>query len=276
MKNTSNTKKKKITKKEFLKRIFKFLFIGYAIVIIIMLLLNGVIKDKRTIQEKIGSSEPYSISIKDALNIKEYGLMTYASFLKNEKIKSAYNMLSEEYKKVVSYEEYKETLAGINFETFNMKDIKIKAENTYVATVVYEKNGEQTETTYILYLNKINPKIITISPDKFIYGYKDLKFKMDNVELKLQDCTVYTDKIKLVAKIKNTSLLETMTFNNIGVGYDTSINKNENIDIVLSPGEEKEFTVEYDSSYYIPNNIKLKRLKDDETMRTYTFYLEKK
>ena len=151
----------------------------------------------------------------------------------------------------------------------------MKAENTYVATVVYERNKIQEETTYILYLNKVNPKIITISPNKFIYGYSDLKFNMDNVELNVDECIVYTDSIELIATLKNKSIFETLTINNIGLGYDETINKNENVDIALAPGEEKEIRLEYNTDYYIPNNIKLKRAKDEETLRTYTFYFDK-
>lgn len=201
--------------------------------------------------------------------------MTYANHIKNENFKEAYEMLSEEYRNVIDYENYIKTIADIDFETFDMKDIKMKTVNTYVATVVYEKNNEMFETVYMLYLNEINPKIITISPDKFVYGYKNLKFKMDNMELNVQECNVCTDNIKMIAKIKNTSLFETITLSNIGLGFDDAINKNKNIDLTLAPGEEKEITMEYDTNYYIPNNIKLKRLMDEDTLRTYTFYFEK-
>jgi len=272
MENTG--KKKRITKKQFIKRIFKVIFFGYVIVMIAMFLINGLLEDKRTIYEKIGTLEPYSISIKDALNIKAYGLETYIDYIKNEDFKSAYDMLSKEYKDFVSYKDYLETLKGINFETFGMKEIKMKTENTYVATVVYERNEIQEETTYLLYLNKVNPKIITISPNKFIYGYHDSKYNMDNIELKVEECIVYTDSIEMTGKVKNTSLFETLKINNIGLGYDESINKNENVDITIAPGEEKEINVNYDTNYYIPNNIKLKSVKNEDTLRTYTFYFK--
>ena len=269
------SKKKKITKKEFLKKLFKGLFLGYIVVMIAMFVINGLLKDERNIYKKIGSMEPYSISIKDALNIKSYGFETYVSYLKNNDTKSAYKMLTEEYKKIISYESYLKTLENINFDTFDMKEIKMKTTNTYVATIVYEKNDVDVETKYLFYLNEINPKIITISPDNFIYGYKNTKFKMDGVELYVEECIAYIDTVRLNATLKNTSLFETMEFTNIGVGYDESINKNENIDITLAPGEERELNIEYSTNYYIPNNVKLKRFKDEETLRTYTFYFEK-
>ena len=78
---------------------------------------------------------------------------------------NTYLKQDEEYRKAFSYEEYLKTLEGIDFETFDMKEIKIKAENTYIATMVYEKAGEKTETDYLLYLNHINPLTIQTQID---------------------------------------------------------------------------------------------------------------
>jgi len=274
MEKTSTNKKQKLTKSQFQKKTFKFLFIAYLVVIVVWAIISNYITDKKTIYDKIGTMAPSSISIKDALNIKGYGVLPYIDFIKAGDTKSAYDMLTEEYRKAFSYEEYLKTLEGIDFETFDMKEIKIKAENTYIATMVYEKAGEKTETDYLLYLNHINPKIITISPNKFIYSYNGLKFKMNNIELTLQNCNIYTDNIKITALIKNTSLFDKMEFTNVGVGYGESINKAQDINFTIEPGETKEIEIEYDTNYYIPNNIKIKRMIDKDTVRTYTFYFE--
>lgn len=265
---------KKKTKKQFISKLLKFLLIAYIIVIIAWVILDKYANDKRPIEQKIGSMSLSSISIKDALNIKGYSILPYADYIKAGDTKSAYNMLTEEYRAAVSYEDYLKTIEGIDFYTFDMKEIKLKAEGTYVATVVYEKNGEQTETDYLLYLNEVNPKIITISPNKFIYNYSDLKFKMDDVEVTLQECNIYTDHIEMTALIKNTSWFDTMKFTNIGVGYNDNVSKNGNVDFTLEPGEIKEIDISYETEYYIPNNIKIKRNIDDETLRTYTFYFK--
>ena len=265
---------KKKTKKQFISRFLKFLLIAYIIVIVTWIILDKYANDKRSIEQKIGSMSLSSISIKDALNIKGYAILPYADFIKDGDTKSAYNMLTEEYKAAVSYDEYLNTIEGIDFYTFDMKEIKLKAEGTYVATVVYEKNGEQNETDYLLYLNEVNPQIITISPNKFIYNYSNLKFKMDGIELTLQECNVYTDHIEMTALIKNTSWFDTMKFTNIGVGYNENVSKMGNVDFALGPGEIKEIDISYDSEYYVPNNIKIKRNIDDETLRTYTLYFK--
>lgn len=274
MNQTSKNKKEKMTKTQFQKKILKIILIAYLIATIVILLVNYYIKDNESIYQKIGSMAPYSTTIKNALNIKGYSLMPYADYIKAGDTESAYEMLSEEYKKAVPYEEYLKSIEGIDFNTFDMKEIKEKSEGTYVATVVYERNGEQKETDYLLYLNKINPQIITISPNKFIYSFNDSNFNMDNIELKMQKCEIYTDNIKITALIKNTSFFDTMTFTSISVGYGEDTNKSQDVDFTLASGETKEIEISYETNYFIPNNIKIKRKLDEETLRTYTFYFE--
>lgn len=265
-------KKIKTTKRQF--KLLKFVFFAYIIVLVIWLAINNYIGNERSIYQKIGSREPYSISVKDALSIKNYAIIPYSNYLKSGDTLSAYNMLTEEYKKEVSHEDYIKSIKGIDFETFDMKEIKMKADGTYVATIVYERDKEQKETQYLLFLNEINPKIIKISPNKFIYSYKDLKFKENNVELTVNGCNIYTDTINLSVTIKNKAMFDTMSFRNVGVGYGEKLNKLENVEFTLKPGEAKEITVEYETNYFIPNNIVLKRLIDGDTIRTYTFYMD--
>lgn len=272
-KTQKNEKDNKKTSKVQWK-ILKFIFIAYIIVIGIWTIMNTYKEDTGDIYERIGSMQPSSISIKDALKIKGYAIMPYADYIKKGDTKSAYNMLSDDYKEYITYEDYLNEIAGIDFETFDMKEIKIKSEGTYVATIVYEKNKEEIETEYLLYLNPANPKIITISPDKFIYNFKDLNFSVNNVRFEVNDCTIYSDKIYLNAIVKNSSLFETMKFSNVGVGYGENVSKPQNVDIVLEPGEEKNIEIEYETNYYIPNNIKIKRVIDEDTLRTYTLYFE--
>lgn len=274
MKKTSKNKKEKMTNSQFQWKILKFLFFAYVIVLAIWLFTSNMLKGKKDIYEKIGYLEPYSISIKDALNIKNYTIIPYAGYILSGDTASAYDMLTEEYKDIVPYEEYINTLEGIDFYTFDMKEIKMKAEGTYVATIVYEKNKEKYETEYLLYLNEVNPKIIKISPNKFIYNFGDLKFKKDNIELKIHSCNIFTDSIRMKVELKNTSMFDTMEFKNIGVGYGEATNKPYNVEITLKPGEKKEIEIVYDTNYFLPNNIKVKRLLDENTLRTYTFYFE--
>ncbi len=265
-------KRIKTTKRQF--KILKFVFFAYIIVLVIWLAINNYLGNEKSIYQKIGSREPYSVSVKDALNIKNYAIIPYSNYLKSGDTLSAYNMLTEEYKKEISHEEFIESISGIDFNTFDMKEIKMKAEGTYVATVVYEKDGESKETKYLLFLNEINPKIIKMSPNKFIYSFEDLKFKEDKIEVSVQSCNIYTDAINLSITVKNKSMFDTMSFKNIGVGYGEKLSKLENVEFDLKPGESKEFTLDYETNYFIPNNIVLKRIIEGNTLRTYTLYMD--
>jgi len=271
---TEETKKRKTTKSQFQWKVLRFILIAYLVVFIISTMINSLLKEEKSIAAKIGNLEPYGISVKESLYVREYTISPYTALLKQGKTQEAYAMLTEEYQNFVPYEEYLKTIDGIDFKTFEMANIKMKTEGTYVAGVVYEKNGEKIETEYLLFENPYNEKSIKISPDRFIHSYQDLKFEEDNVELRLEVCAIYNNHITIKAILQNKSLFQDMTFNYVNVGYDKTTNKEESIDLILAPGEEKTLEFEYKTNYFVPNNIKIKRILDEDTLRTYTFYFE--
>ena len=118
----------------------------------------------------------------------------------------------------------------------------------------------------------VNANLITISPNQFIVCYQDLKFQKDHIRIEIQECLVTSQTIKLTAVIENTSLFSSMTFSSVGMGFDNSLNLEESVDFTLEPGEKKIIEIEYDVNYYVPNNIKIKRILNEDTLRTYTFY----
>ena len=268
------TKKKKITLSQFQWKVFRFLTITLMVVLILAGMIRSAVKDERNIAAKIGFSESIGISVKDALHIKEYCITPYVEYLKAGEFNEAYDMLSEEYRNYVSYEMYLKTIEGIDFETFEMASVEARTQGTYIAQIVYTQNGKEIEEEYLLFVNMNNSKLITISPNRFVYSYQDLNFQQDGIELTLNECVIYTDHIKMEAIIKNKSLFKDMKFNYISVGYGKTINKAEEIDLTLAPGEQKVIEIEYETAYYVPNNIKIKRVMDEETIRTYTFYFE--
>lgn len=267
--------KKKITKTQFQWKIVKRVFIAYLVVFIIMGLIQGAMKEEKTIEEKIGSYEPIGIPLKEALYIKSYSIMPYVDYIKSGDYDSAYDMLTKEYRDMVSKEEYLQKIEGINWDTFDMQEIHMKAQDTYVASIKYEQNGEEKETEYLLFVNAYNSKIVEISPDKFIYQYRDLIFNEDKVEVKVAECDIYINTITVKMTVKNKSLMQDMSFSGVTLGYGQNINKEVNCEFTLKPGEEKEIAFTAETSYYLPNNIKIKRIMDEETMRTYTFYFQK-
>lgn len=267
-------KKEKKTKSQIQWKILRFIVIAYIVVFIVSGIIKTYVKDEKDIITKIGFSQPYSISIKESVNVNLYGPTLYVEYIKNKNYEAAYNMLTNEYKVAFPYEDFLKSIEGIDFDTFRVESIKMKTEGTYVLEVIYERNGIEKTTQYLVYENSYNPLKMTISPNKFIYSYEDLIFEKDQIELKIKECYIYTDSVKMSVIVKNKSLFKTMEFINLGIGYGISTNMEDDIELILEPGEEKIIEVEYDTNYYVPNNIKLKRVLDKNTLRTYTFYFE--
>lgn len=267
-----NKKREKTT--QFQWKILRFIVIAYIVVFIVAGIINNYTKKEKNIMEKIGTTELYSVSIKDAMNVNIYGTLLYKDYIKEQRFEDAYNMLTSEYKEVVSYEDFLKSIECIDFDTFRVETIKMKTEGTYVLDVVYDRNGTEKTTQYLVYVNPYNPEKMTISPNKFIYSYRNLNFEKDQIEVRLQECNIFTDKIKMSIVVKNKSIFKDMEFISLGAGFGNAMNKQDSIELILKPGEEKLLEVEYDVNYYMPNNIKLKRILNKETLRTYTFYFE--
>ena len=267
-------KKEKMTKKKFLVKFFRFILISYILVIIISTIISNTIKKQEDIVARIGTNEPYSISIKDALYIKAYCIEPYIELLKESNYQEAYKMLTTEFQEVTSYEEYLNSIQGIDFNTFEMKNIKMKAEGTYVADIMYKRNDIEEETKYLLYVSPYNSEVIAISPNQFIYSYNNLNFKIDKLELNIQECNINIDSVKLKMRIKNKATFENVKISSIGVGYSDAANREETVELLIKPGEEKEVEINYETNYYVPNNIKIKRILEEDTIRTYTLYFK--
>lgn len=255
-------------------KILRFLVIAYIVVFIVAGIINKYTKNEKSIMEKIGTTELYSVSIKDAMNVNIYATLLYKEYIKEQKFEAAYGMLTPEYKQIISYEDFLKSIEGIDFDTFRVETIKMKTEGTYVLDVVYDRDGVEKTTQYLVYVNPYNPEKMTISPNKFIYSYRNLNFEKDQIEVRLQECNIFIDKIKMSIVIKNKSLFKDMEFVGLGAGFGNAMNKENSMELTLKPGEEKLIEVEYDVNFYMPDNIKLKRVFNEETIRTYTFYFE--
>lgn len=267
-------KKEKQTKTQLQWKILRFIVVSYIVVFITAGIIKHYTREEIDISTKIGHLEPHSISIKDSLNVNLYGIGMYVNYLKNNNYEEAYSMLTEEYREVFNYEDFLQSIDGIDFETFRVESLKMKAEGTYVADVSYDRNNEKKFTQYLVYVNPYNSEKMTISPNKFIYSYSDLKFEKDQIEVILKECYIYTDSIKMSVLVKNKSLFKTMEFIDLGIGYGDTISQQNDIELILEPGEENIIEAEYDVNYYVPNNIKIKRNLNDKKLRTYTFYFD--
>ena len=224
-------KKQKKAKKEArsierLKTAYKIIIALLIIAFVFWYSINIDKESKLTIYQKAGTNTSgVSVPMKDALIIREYAINQYKDLLVSNDYKAAYSMMSEEYQEYMPYEEYVKTLAGMDASTLDMQSIKQITNYAFEAKVRYKKDGEYVETIYLLYPNKYNEKKYTISPDKFLYSYKDRSFKTDGIELTMDECVVYVDYVTLKGRIKNVEWNDDIKINKLAVSYNSSLNK---------------------------------------------------
>jgi len=174
---------------------------------------------------------------------------------------------------------YKETSIGmsaINAEIekirqrYNLTDSGEKLEKS-------ENKKEKNHIKYLLYPNEINQEIIKISPDNFIYYFKDINKKAKDLSLKLNSCTVWNNKIELDCDVTNKSFLEDIYISSVVVAYDSSWHIDKDYFVGIEKGSTKNIKITFENTdYLIPNNIKLiQSIDGGEKERIYSFFFEK-
>lgn len=267
--------KKEAMKKNAMKKLILFLAMTCIVLGILKFILDTSVFNDIKIQNRMSQNLPTSITIADALYVKAYSIDKYLSYIEAGDYKKAYNMLTDEYKAYKSYEDYMDEIKDIDFSTFRLKEVKELSEKTFVAPVEYMENGELIEKTYLILANKVNDKIMKISPNEFLYSLDEkLEFSKNHIKFILEEMIVHSDKINLKLTIKNNNLLEDITISEIGLGYNEIESKTEKVgDVVIKPNESQTFELEFSANYDIPKYLKVERIMND-VIRTYTFEIE--
>lgn len=266
---------KEAQKKLALKRLLKNLVITCIILTIIKFILDNSVFDDMNIKNRMSSTLPASVTIADAMYVKRYSIDKYLTYIDSGEYKKAYNMFTDEYKSYKSYDEYLSSIKNIDFSTFRLQEVKELSDNTFVLPVEYEKNGEIVEETYLVLVNKVNEKLMKISPDKFLYSLDEKqKFSKNSIKFVLEELVVQSDKIKLKLTINNNNLLDDITISKIGIGYNEIESKTEKVgDIIIKPKNSHTFEVEFSANYDVPKYLKIERNMEN-IVRTYTFELK--
>ena len=264
-------RKLKINKKKFLLSLSLLLLI----VLLIRFVFQKDILDELKVENRIYSNMLVSVTMNDAHFIKNYSIDPYVSLLKKGETKAAYEMLTDEYRRYKSYEEYLKIIKGIDFSTLKVKEVKQIAEDTFVLPIEYKRSDVLEESKYLVIVSSLNEKVMKISPDNFLYSVEGKhKFSKEGIKYKIEECTVHSDVIKLTVTIKNTKWFKDVTIQEIGLGFSETESKMKNVENgILKPSETKRFTVELDSNYYVPKYLKVNRNIDNEILRTYMFEL---
>lgn len=275
MEKIKEEKRKKKIKIDKIK-LLRFLVVTCAIALLIKFILDKNVFEGMSIENRVNSSLPMSVTIQDALYVKTHSIDKYIALIEKNELKKAYAMLTEEYRKYKSFIEFLEEIDGIDFSTMKLKEVKQISEKTYLAPVEYKRNGVLENEEYIVIANKINDKNMKISLNKFLYHLEEKqKFSKDGIKFTIDKCIVESDYIKATVLVKNGNIFEDITITEIGFAYNELESKTNKIsDGVLKAGESKYYEIEIESNYDIPKMLKVNRDMENETMRTYLFELE--
>ena len=261
--------------KWFLYCLFKVIFVAYLIVFIMWLIINHYAIKPKSIYTKIGNNVAVRIPIKQTIIIKEYAINEFTYYGKQRNFEAQYNMLTDEYKNSITFEQYMELVKDIDWNSFQLEELKAKTDYCFEAYVTYIENGEQVHTTYLLYTTKYNTEKFNISPNKFVYAYTNQTVKNDGVELEISKCVIFMNKVVLNATIKNASLFSKLDVRKINISYNDVMTKKQNIEFSLEPGEEKEIFLEYTGlNYFLPNMVQIEKVKDENTIKVLDFELK--
>ena len=258
-----------------LKKIFTILLVAYLIVFLVLYTKNKYANFSDDILEKVGAGIETNIPIDRVLRIKKLAMDTYKEFLLNNDYQSAYDMLTDEYKLFCPIEEYETKVKQIDWSTFEVEDINAKNDYCYIASVIYNQNGETIKTRYLLYINKYATDKFFISPDKYIYSYIDQEFSKDDILLHIDECVIYIDKIVLKGSIKNTSWFSDINISSVNAAYGDSLVAKNNITLEIKKGDTAPIIVNYEgyTDYFIPDNIKIEK-DNGEKEDVYSFYFK--
>lgn len=277
-----------------LKKLYLFILLLAIIVFVLKYFIDKYAIEEKDIYSLIGNSVSTSIGSKNALYIREYAIVPFANLLKNSQYEEAYNMCSNKYKEFFTLEDFTNDFSIINASTLAMKDIKAQSDYCYEAKIVYYLKGEEQysyisgdsgeaiqvannmhETSFMLFPNEFNTTLIKISPNKFLYGYKDVELKKSGIEVNVSKCYVYTDHVDLEVNLKNVSWFSDIQIDSIALGYDTALLRRFNYDTTLKKGEETKLVHTIDKTYYfMPNNIQIECIVNENKSKTHIFYLD--
>jgi len=275
--------RKKFKSNERLKRLFILVFILFVVFLFLKSSLKKYIEEPTSIFALIGNNISTSISVKNALIIRENSITPFARLLEKGEYEEAYeNYCTNEYKSVYSLEDFKNFYSKIDCSTIELKDIKAKTDYCYEAKVVYkEKNqelsgdGELLETTYMLFPNEFNAEIVMISPNNFLYAYQDEEFSQNGVKIHIEKCIVNCDSIYVKGTIENTSWFSDIDIEKLGFSYDGAIRDTFAFDKTLKKGEIVEFEKKINEKQaFLPNSFILERKMSETKLRTYTFFFK--
>ncbi len=240
------------------KKIFRILLTLIFIMGILIFIINKYVIADIPISERIGTATGTSITLQESTYVKAYSTTKYFSLLKQNNYESAYKMLTDEYKAYMPYDKYLENIKNFDCNNQGVKSVKQISQYGYIVNI--ENKNTKEENNYLVYMNDLNNKTFTISPDGFVYyDTKVRKNETTKMKASLESYLIFEDKIEFKLKLKNKTA-EAIVIDDIrsDLTKGGTIN-NKFTSITLAPKEEREITfLVEDANYYIPKNVIIK------------------
>ncbi len=248
----------------------KLVFILFC-VLMVVLFLNATISDfeesKTDIQTRIGQKTTGGeLSISEYIMLCEKTIGIYLSAGKSGDFNKTYSLLTPEYREVITFEDYVESVKNIEFDTAYIEKIDILTPNLYQANVIY--SGDLLQE-YMILLEENGYSIIL---DKFLM-YKDINKEISkkNVVYQLVSYEVYADKCIFNCVVTN-NRKEDVIISSARMQDERGVDLETELNYVVAPGESQKISISIDSELFIPSILELTRETDEKYMM-YQFEL---
>lgn len=250
---------------------FKKLVMMLLGLLIVVLFLNHTISDfeesKTDIQTRIGQKTTGGeLSISEYIMLCEKTIGIYLSAGRSGDFNKTYSLLTPEYREVISFEDYVESVKNIEFDTAYIEKIDILTPSLYQANVIYSGDVNQE---YLILLEEDSYSIIL---DKFLL-YKDVnkEIKKKNVIYNLVSYEVYADKCIFNCIVTN-NRKEDVIISSARMQDERGVDLETELNYVVAPGESQKMSISIDSDLFIPSILELTR-ETDEKYLMYQFKL---
>ena len=240
-------------------------------ILIVVLFLNSTISDfeesktdiKSRIGEKVNGGE---LSISEYIMLCEKTIGIYLSAGKSGDFNKTYSLLTPEYREVVSFEDYVESVKDIKFDTAYIGEIEIITPSLYQANVTYSGDVNQE------YLILLEEKGYSIIPDNFlVYEEVNKEIKKKNVIYQLVSYEVYADKCIFNCIVTN-NRREEIVISKALMQDDRKVSLETTLQEKIAPGESKKISIPIESKVFVPTIFELTRETDEKYMM-YQFEL---
>lgn len=251
-----------------LEKIIIVLLIILAIILFLNNSFRNFVNDELSIKSRIGNEMNTSaLSTSEYAKFLETTVGVYIKKLENKEYEKAYQMLSPEYKKIVSVEEYTNEMKNIDFSNHQIESVMHRTQNMYVTTVITSDGVSRPILTVI------DEEKFMIVPEPFLdYVKTDTSINKDKVKYILVGYTINLDNCIFDLEIINNkksdiNISNARIKNSIG-----STLSSKNINITIPANSTQKVSVELETSLDFPKLFEIDRVEENQ-IRTYSFEL---